>query len=251
MSSSVEALASAIEALTARYETVTHNLANINTAGFKKRRSLFEEALANSGGLPDGQEADAPTGEIMETTVIDYSQGAAIQTGRPLDLSLGGPGFFTIETDDGPLYTRNGAFHVNAATRQLVDTSGRRIAGTTGPITLPPGASPADVSVSAEGEVRVGSASLGQLRITRFNELALLRPIGSNVFQAPENDLAGAVEAEAGSFSIQQGFQEGSNVTMVEEMIDLITVSRLYEANLKSLSSQDDTQDSLLNVAMA
>ena len=73
--------------------------------------------------------------------------------------------------------------------------------------------------------------------------------MGTNAFQAPEE--AVSKRAEAGTFSIQQGFQEGSNVTMVEELVDLITVSRLYEANLKSVSSQDDTQDSLLNVAMA
>ena len=249
MGDSITAMASMLDALETRYQTVAHNLANVNTAGFKKRRSMFEEALA-SQEAEAGPEVTTPTDEIKGTTTIDFGQGAAIQTGRPLDLSLTGDGFFTIDTPKGPLYTRNGAFHVNA-NRQLVDTSGRTIAGAAGAITLPAGASAADVSVSPNGEVRVGIASLGRLRITRFNERDLLTPMGTNVFQAPPGEAAGEREAEAGSFSIQQGFQEGSNVTMVEELVDLITVSRLYEANIKSVSGQDGTQDSLLNVAMA
>jgi len=252
MSNSVDTLASTLEALTSRYQTVAHNLANVNTAGFKRRRSMFEEALAEKE-VAAGREVTTPTGTIKETTVIDYSQGTAIQTGRPLDLNLTGPGFFTIETADGPLYTRNGAFHVNTQNnkRQLVDANGRTVAGTNGPIVLPAGTSQSAVSVSDNGDIRVEGATIGRLRITKFNKQGLLTPMGSNAFQAPADDQAGARQADAGTFSIQQGFQEGSNVTMVEELVDLITVSRLYEANLKSVSSQNDSEESILNVAMA
>ena len=154
MDNAIETLASTLEALSSRYQTVAHNLANVNTAGFKRRRSMFEEALAGKEIEADRGVTDPTTGEIKETTTIDFSQGTAILTGRPLDLNLTGDGFFTIDTPKGPLYTRNGAFHVNA-NRQLVDTSGRTIAGTTGPLTVPAGSSPADISVSPDGEIRV------------------------------------------------------------------------------------------------
>ena len=243
MDSSVQALSSTLDALTSRYRAVTHNLANANTAGFKKRRSMFAEALAH-------KEAQAGrTGrEIEATSVIDFTQGTAIQTGRPLDLCLTGEGFFTIETPAGRLYTRNGAFHVNA-NRQLVDSMGRVVAGSNGPIALPAGASPADVTCSREGRLSARGTALGQLRVTQFEKRQLLTPIGQGTFQAAEE--AGASQAGAADFSIQQGFQEGSNVTMVEELVDLITVSRLYEANLKSVTKQDDRVDHLLRVAMA
>ena len=246
MADAVQSLGSTLDALTSRYRAVAHNLANANTVGFKKRRSMFAEALAH-------KEAQATRdggggGQVTETSVIDFTQGTALQTGRPLDLCLTGEGFFTLETPQGRLYTRNGAFHINA-NRQLVDSSGRTVAGANGPISLPAGASPSDVTVSRAGRLSARGVALGQLRITQFAKRGLLRPVGQNTFQASEE--AAASDAEGASFAIQQGFQEGSNVTMVEELIDLITVSRLYEANLKSVSKQDDRMDHLLRVAMA
>jgi len=246
MADAVQSLGSTLEALTSRYRAVAHNLANANTAGFKKRRSMFAEALAHKEA--EAGRAGGTGGQIAETSVIDFTQGTALQTGRPLDLCLTGEGFFTIETPEGRLYTRNGAFHVNA-NRQLVDSVGRTVAGDTGPITLPAGSSPADVTVSREGRLSARGVALGQLQITQFARRGQLRPVGQNTFHAPE--AAEASDAGPESFSIQQGFQEGSNVTMVEELIDLITVSRLYEANLKSVSKQDDRMDHLLRVAMA
>lgn len=240
MSSPVAALSGTLESLTNRYRAVTHNLANANTAGFKKRRSLFAEVLAENE-----REAGRP---VEQTSVIDYTQGTAVQTGRPLDLCLTGDAFFAVDTPEGRRYTRNGAFHVNA-NRQLVDISNRTVAGQGGPITLPAGTSPSDVSVSRDGSLTARGIAFGQLAITRFERRDLLEPQGSSVFLAPDG--AEPADAEATTFSIQQGFQEGSNVAVVEELVDLIMVSRLYEANLKSVTRQDDSVDHLLRVAMA
>jgi len=240
MDSSAAALSGTLEAMRDRFRTVTHNLANANTVGFKKRRSLFAEMLADKTG--------GAAGGVTQTSAIDYTQGMAVQTDRPLDLCLTGEAFFALDTPDGRHYTRNGAFHLNP-NRQLVDFAGRTVAGTGGPITLPAGASPADVSVSRNGRLTANGVAFGQLAITRFENRDLLRPQGGNVFLAPEG--AGPVDAEPEAFSIQQGFQEGSNVAVIEELVDLIMVSRLYEANLKSVTRQDDSAKHILGVAMA
>lgn len=246
MDNSAVALSTTLQSLTDRYRALTHNLANANTVGFKKRRSLFSEMLADK----EAQSGSGTGGEVKKESVIDYSQGTAIQTGRPLDMCLTGKVFFALDTPKGRLYTRGGAFHVNA-NRQLVDLSGRTVAGQTGPITLPAGTGPSDVKVSRNGELtaRDGGAAFGRLAITQFEQRELLKPVGGNAFFAPEE--AGPAQAEVADFSVQQGFQEGSNVTVVEELVDLITVTRLYEANLKGLTKQDDSMDHILRVAMA
>ena len=244
MDNSSAALSGTLQGLTDRYRALTHNLANANTVGFKKRRSLFAEMLADK----DSESQGGVGAGVEQTSVIDHTQGAAVQTGRALDLCLTGNVFFALDTPGGRLYTRGGAFHVNA-NRQLVDFAGRMVAGQAGPITLPAGAGPSDVTVSREGRLTARGASVGQLEITQFERRDLLKPVGGNAFIAPDD--AGPAQAEAADFSVQQGFQEGSNVTVVEELVDLITVTRLYEANLKSLTKQDDSMEHILRVAMA
>jgi flagellar basal body rod protein FlgG len=235
MDSSIQAAAWSLETLGQRYRAIAHNLANASTVGFKRQ---VRSAVAAEG-------ADAPDGQIVGRASIDFTQGAAVQTHRPLDLALQGDGLFVLETPDGPLYTRDGVFHVNAE-GQLVDTGGRLLGGEGGPIVLPPGVSAAAVQISAAGEVSAAGQRLGTIRVVAFDDPGRLEPVGDACFRAPP-DLQ---PKDAEDASVHQGYQEASNVRVVEELVDLIMVTRLYEANLRSIQGHDDQKKDLLRVAM-
>ena len=238
MDSPAQAVAASMSSLTERYRTITHNMANASTVGFKRQFKVMMQGAANASGASSAEGAAAhPT--------IDFTQGSMVRTGRALDMSLHGKGFFVLETPEGPLYTRDGVFLTNAQS-QLVDSAGRTVSGDSGPIVLPPDSSPDQVQVSADGQVTAGGQLVGKLRIVEFEDRSALQPAGAACFTAPDQ----AAPTPAVATSVQQGFQEASNVTVVEELVDLITVTRMYEANLKGIQGQSDRTDSLLKVAM-
>jgi len=244
MDSSIEATAAAMEALSEQYRSIAHNLANVSTAGYKRRITEFAEALRQASGLVEpGQSGEVP--RVVGQMLIDYTQGGLEQTGRSLDLALQGKGFFVVETENGPLYTRSGVFRLNAQ-NQLVDLSGRLVAGQAGPIVVPPDASVAGIEVSLSGNVRADGKDIGQLKIVEFEDPSVLEPVGGSCFQAPEQ----VAPAPAQNTEVYQGFKESSNVNVVEELVGLIGVTRLYEANIKSIKTQDERMKYLLEVAM-
>lgn len=226
-----------LSALTRQYEAIAHNLANASTTGYKR---LARGATQEAG---PGGASGAPT--VRQESPVDFTQGPLTRTGRPLDVALHGEGFFVIETPEGPLYTRNGVFQVNT-NGQLVDFRGRTVAGDGGPIVLPPDAAVSGVRVSRDGTVSADGQELGRLRIVEFEERENLTPQGAHCFRAP----ADATPADAESTAVQQGFQETSNVRVVRELVDLIMVTRMYEAGLKTIQSQDDRTKNLLQAAM-
>ncbi len=242
MSEITTQVSSSVNALMQELDVITHNLANVSTAGYKRRCNLFSQSLA----AQDGTEAETP-GSIDLQTMFDFSQGNVIETGRPLDFAICGKGFFVIETPQGPLYTRNGVFQTNQ-NGQLVDSEGRGVAGQSGPITIPSGVGLSQVSVTNDGSIIGGGAVIGKLRIVNFgdNEKKLL-PAGLNCFQMPDENIK---PSDAEQVVVKQGYQESSNVKMVDELVDMIMVSRLYEANMKFLSAQKEASGSLMNVAM-
>ena len=134
-------VSASLDALTREFDVIAHNLANADTAGFKRRCNVFSQMLDSQMGNQDGGETNpVPQG------AIDFSQGHLVQTDRSLDLALHGDGFFVIETPDGPLYTRHGIFQTNQ-NGQLVDTVGRVVAGVAGPISLPANVDPSAVQI--------------------------------------------------------------------------------------------------------
>lgn len=239
MSDPIETTTSSLQALSDQYHAIAHNLANVNTAGYKRRCSSFLQLLQEAQALSD-------IALIVDQVSIDFSQGALTCTGRALDLGLEGKGFFVLETPEGPLYSRSGVFRTNAE-GQLVDSSGRTIAGEGGPIVIPSTASTAAVGVSADGSISVAGQGVGKFRLVEFENEMDLVPVGGNCFRAPVD----AVTTPATNTAVRQGFQEASNVRVVGELVGLITVTRLYEANLKAIQTQDETLKNILQVAMA
>ncbi|MCE5326333.1 MAG: flagellar hook basal-body protein [Planctomycetaceae bacterium] len=237
MAESLGTIASSLDGLTQSYSAIAHNLANANTVGFKRGQPVFMEVLAGR--------MDSQTAQVSGQVAIDFSPGAMTYTGRPTDLGIGGAGFFVLETAGGELYTRNGAFTINSQ-RQLVDTQGRIAAGQNGPITLPPAAAASDIAVSAGGAISAHGQSVGQLKIVEVSKLAQLKPMGGGCFSLPKE----VAVTPAADPKVQQGFQEASNVNPVEEMVGLISIARLYEANVKTIKAVDDRLNSLTRVVL-
>ena len=243
MAEITEQVGSSIGALTQEFNIIANNMANVNTAGFKRRCSDFVKSMMDM----QNRLSQEPTSVVELNSSIDFSQGTLVQTGQPLDFAIFGKGFFVIETPEGARYTRNGSFHLNS-NGQIVNSDQRIVAGQAGPITVPAGFSSSQLIVSNDGTVSVGSAAIGKLQIVDFkeNENKLI-PVGFSCLSMPDETIR-PVAAE--NVSIRQGYQESSNVQIIDELVDLIMVSRLYEANMKLLSAQTDASKNIMSVAM-
>ncbi len=235
-------ISSAINGLTREFDVIAHNLANVGTVGYKRRCNAFSKSLMTKGAgtrAVSGNESDL-------YSTIDFTQGSFVETGRSLDFALGGKGFFVIETPEGPLYTRNGVFRLDQ-NGQIVDSMGRTVAGESGPISIPSGTGSSQISVSSDGNISAAGAAVGKFKLVDFkdNQSELLA-VGFNCFQAPE----GMEPEPPVNLIVKQHAHEGSNVQMVEELVDMVMVSRLYEANMKFIAAGKDVSESLMNLAM-
>ncbi|MBM4017745.1 MAG: flagellar hook basal-body protein [Planctomycetes bacterium] len=240
MSGPTNVNAAGMGALGRQYEAIAHNLANASTPGYKRLFCTLVGGAPGAAGGPGG--AAAP---ILGESSVDFTQGAIVHTGRPLDLALHGKGFFVVETPQGERYTRNGTFQTSAQ-GQLVDSGGRTVAGDAGPIVIPRTAGEAGVSVAADGRIQAGSTVLGKLRIVEFEKPEALVPAGEGSFRAPRT----AAPLPAAKTTVQQGFQEASNVSVVNELVGLITVTRLYEANANIMNKRGEMAKTIIQVAM-
>ncbi|MBC8472468.1 MAG: flagellar hook basal-body protein [Planctomycetes bacterium] len=253
MSDIIEQVKTSLDALTQEYETITHNLANISTAGYKRRCNTFSKSLDEqmTGLLGQmtgtGAETYSP-GSIELTSSLDFSQGNFFETGRSLDFAISGKGFFVIETPNGPLYTRNGSFNTNQ-NGQIINPQGQIVAGEGGPITIPSNVEISQVSVSSDGSVSANGIPIGKFQLVDFeNNEAKLVPAGDSCYQMPDQNIQ-PVAAE--NIIVKQGRQELSNVKMIEELVDMIMVSRLYEANMKFIAARKEVASSITSAAMA
>ncbi len=235
----------ALTGLAEEYHAIAHNLSNAGTTGYKRvlGRYTGPGVMAGAG---DAGATSGPGSAPEVSTGIDFSQGRLVRTGRPLDVALSGKGFFVIETDQGERYTRNGVFRAGPQ-GQLVDGSGRTVAGEGGPVILPATVSPTEIQIAADGRILAGGTAVGQLRIVEFEDPSVLTSQGAGAFVGPE----GAQPTPAENTTVQQGFQEASNVDAVTELVGLIKVSRLYQANIHTMASGKDRTKALLGVAMA
>ncbi len=217
-----------------RLDILANNLANVNTAGFKKDVLSFEALLA--AAEQDGAGADLVA---LSRHATDFSQGGARHTGNALDLAVRGGGFFEVLTADGPRYTRAGSFTLDGSGR-LVTEGGDPVSGGGGPVLIDGG----DVVVGADGEVTVDGESVGQIKLVSFVDPGQLEKVGANLFRNAGE--AGNIDS-GGVSSIQQGYLEMSNVNIVSDMVQMIEISRAYESFQKTIQSIDSATQKLVN----
>jgi flagellar basal-body rod protein FlgF len=242
MSELTAQISSTLNELTQEFNIIAHNLANASTVGYKRRCNSLSQSLTDQGA---GTTAETGDGTDLYAA-FDFSQGNFIETGRSLDFALCGKGFFVIETPEGPLYTRNGIFHLDQ-NGQIVDSAGRIVADQNGPISIPSNVGLSQISVSSDGSISAAGATVGKFKLVDFKDKeGELIAAGLNCFQAPETLEPQPPE----NLIVKQGFQESSNVRLVEELVDMIMVTRLYEANMKFMSADKEASNSLMSVAM-
>jgi flagellar basal-body rod protein FlgF len=234
MSGSIYMATSGAEVQRLRLQVLSNNLANINTTGFKEDQAMFrlvdpdlqQNVLTNP---PSGAVNTLVNAVIPMTTHTDFTKGPLQQTGNPFDLAIDGDGFFSIQTDQGIRYTRNGAFSINPD-GLLATADGDPVMGEGGEITI----DGSEVRFDGSGAVIVDGAEVDKLRIVSISEMTALHKIGKTLFQLDETQ---GNEEQISYGGVQQGFLEGSNVNAVKAMTELIEVQRGYESYQKMIQT--------------
>ena len=252
MDPALRTAATGMAAQQTRSEVIAHNLANVNTTGFKRSRANFEDLLYQTVQGPQvvGRE-DANTlpaiqvGRGVRLTSVQrlHSQGSLEPTQRPLDVAIDGEGFFQVELPNGNIgYTRDGSFQISDEGTLVTSQGFTVVPG----IRLPSDAS--QVSISRNGVVSVirgssgESSELGRIELARFANPSGLLAMGENVLTqtAASGEPVLGIAEEDGMGRLVQGHLEMSNVEIVQEMVDMITSLRAYEINSKAIKNSEE-----------
>ncbi len=249
-----------LEGAQTNMDIIANNLANVDTAGFKTIRPIFQDLLYQNATQPGGftsQDTNYPSGlqtgtgaNVIATEPI-ITQGGLQQTGNALDLAINGNGYFQVLTPSGTVaYTRDGSFELNAE-GQVVTANGYPIQP---PITVPAGAQ--SITIGTDGTVSVqlqGQANptqIGLIELASFINPAGLQSVGNDL--ALQTQSSGAATPGKGGTvglgSIEQGYLESSNVSVVNEMVDMIECERDYELNTQAAQSVNSMLGYLNNV---
>jgi flagellar basal-body rod protein FlgG len=236
-----------------RTEVISNNLANVNTTGFKRSRAHFEDLLYQTVqnpsviGSPDNNTQPAiqvGRGTHLSSVQRLHAQGAVEQTSSPLDLAIDGDGFFQVQLASGQVgYTRDGSFSISD-TGTLVTSGGNVVVPG---IKFPIDGSNISISPTGVVSVQIGSDTskvqeVGRIEMARFMNPAGLSAAGQNIYT--ETPASGAAitgfPQDEGMGRILQGHLEGSNVEIVQEMVDMITSMRAFEINSKAIKNAEE-----------
>ena len=240
-----------MEAQQTQLDTISNNLANVSTNGYKRAHAVFEDLMYQNlrqAGANSSEQTTLPTGLQVGlgtravATGRNFSQGNLLQSSNNLDIAVLGNGFFGVQMPDGTTaYTRDGSFQVSS-TGQLVTNNGYTVQPG---ITIPANAQ--SVTIGSDGTVSVvisGQAtaqSIGQIQVTGFVNPAGLEPKGQNLFAetAASGTPNSGTPGQNGLGTLRQGFVETSNVNVVEELVAMIQTQRAYELNSKAIQTSD------------
>ncbi len=242
--------ATGMEAQQYNIDTISNNLANVNTTGFRKNQARFQDLIYQTlrvPGTPVGPSVvpvgqDVGLGVKIASSEKLFTQGVLQQTGNPLDIAIEGDGFFQVTLPDGtPAYTRDGGFKRDA-NGSMVSADGYLLSPQ---ITIPQNATQLQIGqdgiVTAQIPGQQAPQQLGQISLVRFTNPAGLAPQGRNLFVQTGASGAPVISQPGlnGAGTLQGGYIEASNVSVVDEMVGLITAQRAYEANSKAITTAE------------
>jgi flagellar basal-body rod protein FlgF len=238
--------ASALAAYEKWQEIISENLAASSVPGYKKSEVTFAGMVSDHLRL-NGQRGGSGdvSGSMPEATArLNFSQGELHQTGSELDFAIQGPGFFQIQRENGETaYTRDGEFHVSAD-RTLVNKQGLPVLGESGPLTFQQGVG-GPVTINAEGVIFQRDEQIGKLPVYDFTDPQKLRRAGAGLLMPVD---ATAVPERVEKPEVLNGYLEGSNVSPLTEMVNLIAVARAYESSQKLVQGNDDRSQKAIEI---
>ena len=253
--------ASGMQAQQFNLDTIANNLSNSSTAGFRRRRMQFQDLLYQNLVMPGAAASQQTTvaaglqiglGTRSSASEIIQLQGDMSATGNPLDLAIEGEGFFQVALPNGDTgYTRSGTFHLDAQSN-IVTADGNALEPA---ITIPQGAT--SVTIGSDGTVSAtlvgqqAAQQLGSIQLAIFANPGGLNSIGKNLFlstTASGDPTIGTPGGTDGIGQIQQGYLESSNVSVVDEFIQMIVAQRSYEANSRVVKAADEMFQQINNL---
>jgi flagellar basal-body rod protein FlgF len=234
--------ASAMSAALQNQDILAQNLAHAPVPGYRRQSLSFEEFTATSAATSSPATDQTLYGAQVGRNSSSFAAGPYQKTGNPLECAIQGDGFFVLDGSNGPLYTRNGQFHVNAD-GQLASPSGYAVRGSNGSIRIP--ANAAAIVIAQDGSVSADGATVGQLRLASFDDPNQLQRVGTTLFSAPDG-----VNPQTANGMVRQGYREGSNVQIVQEMVQMIAGMRQYEAAAKAMRSLADAMQQRTSAQM-
>lgn len=245
MMNSLYTAATGMSAMQMNVDTIANNLANVNTTAFKSTRLRFEDLLYQQIGDRQAarQGAQSGMGVAPARTELSFVQGDVKETGNATHMAIQGSGFFQVAMPDGTIgYTRDGSFGIDH-NGQLVNASGYQLEPIIG---MPLEADPGSLSISPEGLVtcRINNTVevLGEIELATFGNPEGLAAVGNNTYAATVNSgeaLIG-IPGSHNSGLVQQGSLEGSNVSVMNEMVEMINAQRAFESVSKVISTSDE-----------
>jgi len=248
-------------AQSSRLDTIANNLANVNTTGFKKDRQVFSEYLTTHEKPHDVMQVPRIPASIESFydmqggdnayvnpagTYTNFAQGSLRSTGSALDLAIEGKGFFEVSTPQGLRFTRAGSLQIDSNGR-LVTKEGFPVLreGQADPTQRAITVNSPNLTISATGEIFDAGNLVGRLSVVEFSNPDDLQKVGNSQYALKGNaTVPPQVSRES---RVHQGFTEASNVNVVEEMTDMITANRVFEATQHVIKAHDQLDDKLIN----
>jgi len=238
--------ASGMLAESLRADVTANNLANANTAGFKKDFAVMKDYASRpirriNDGVKEPEIGTMGAGVQLDAVATTHTAGTMRTTDNSFDFALEGKGFFAVQTPAGVRYTRNGTFTRSAA-GELVNQDGNRVLGQNGPINLQTSGQAGKVTASEDGRIFLDQVENNTFQLFGFEDENKLQKEGANLFRPPDG-----VEAQAATPKVHQGALELSNVNVISEMLNMITGFRAYETNSKVVQAHDAMLDKAVN----
>jgi flagellar basal body rod protein FlgG len=238
--------AASLSALERWQDAVAQNITSSQVNGYRGRTVQFSGVNAGQNQLNPqarvGSEASQPAVFPTSAAGINFASGETQPTGNELDVAIQGEGFFEVQQPDGSrAYTRNGQFHLQPDRTVTTDNGSQLLTDGGTPLVLLPGGG--SVTINHDGTVFQGDTSLGRLSVQNFSNPGALVPIAGSMFLPA----GGAAPTPVGQPQLMQGYLEGSNVSPLHEMVNLVEISRAYEANQKMITSIDQEMQKTLD----